>query len=65
MYVYNVTLRYKGDTYDHIYVKVCKVFTRTKMFRQLRDMFEKDIIESFSFGIGSEPKTRFTIIGGR
>ncbi|HAI16636.1 MAG TPA: hypothetical protein DCM10_00555 [Xanthomarina gelatinilytica] len=53
-YTYNIKVRYKGDNYYHHYVKVCKVFERTKMYKQLMSLFNQDIVESFKYGVGDD-----------
>jgi len=53
-YTYNIKVRYKGDNYYHHYVKVCKVFERTNMFKQLMALFNEDIVESFKYGVGDD-----------
>ena len=53
-YTYNIKVRYKGDNYYHHYVKVCKVFERTKMYKQLMSFFNEDIVDTFHYGVGDD-----------
>ncbi len=53
-YTYNIKVRYKGDNYYYRYVKVCKVFERTKMYKQLMSLFNEDIVDTFHYGVGDD-----------
>jgi len=53
-YTYNIQVKFKGDGYYHHYVKVCKVFERTKMFKVLKRWLHNDIVDTFKYGVGDD-----------